>query len=299
VVDRTADLALAAEHLVAARFAFGGTSPYAPDLILVNEYIKKDFFEHALKQSIRYLSGSDDVAENGSTKSPGQAVQKPTSRVADALKTLQESQCGKVKVVTQGESGAVAELSGLTKLPPKISQPLFCVTSITSLEHAISLVDEDLEPSQTLVAAYHFGVTSSGKYLSQFINAHVTFVNHVPYRLLLGPTAPSFQDIDIDKRYTPEHFTRSSPAYIAPSSSQAAIAKVIGTKDTRKAAAELLKAATQEIKEQKRAESIAIGYFEQGILIGLGIYGIPLLTCIGASLFFGVRFGLRRWVFVQ
>ena len=68
-------------------------------------------------------------------------------------------------------------------------------------------------------------------------------------------------------------------------------------KDTTKAAAELLMEATQEIKENKRAESIAIGYFEQGIFIGLGVYGVPLLTCIGATLFFGIRAGLRRWAF--
>ncbi|KAG3184032.1 hypothetical protein PC129_g25319, partial [Phytophthora cactorum] len=45
VVDRTADLDAAARAITAARFGFGGMSPYAPDLVLVNEYVKKDFFE--------------------------------------------------------------------------------------------------------------------------------------------------------------------------------------------------------------------------------------------------------------
>ncbi|KAH3948976.1 hypothetical protein HBH70_002200 [Parastagonospora nodorum] len=293
VVDRTADLATAAEQLVASRFAFGGTSPYAPDLVLVNEFIKKDFLELALKQSIRYLSGSDDVAANGSTKSS----QKPASRVADAFKTLQDSKSWKLRVITQGDNGAVVELANLSSLPPKVTQPLFCISAITSLEHAISLVDEDLEPSQTLSAAYHFGTPASGKYLSQFINADASFINHVPYRLLLGPATPSFQHIDIEARYTPFHFTRASPAYISPSSTQTAMEKAVAGKETRKAAADLLAKASQEIKENKRAESIAIGYFEQGIFIGLGVYGIPLLSCIGATLFFGIRAGLRRWVF--
>jgi aldehyde dehydrogenase (NAD+) len=270
VVDRTADLASAAEQLVAARFAFGGTSPYAPDLVLVNEFAKRDFLEHA---------------------------QKPVSRVLDAFRSLQDSKSWKTKVITQGDNGAVVELSNLCTLPPKVTQPLFCISAITSLEHAISLVDEDLEPSQTLSAAYHFGAPASGKYLSQFINADASFTNHVPYRLLLGPTAPSFQQIDIEKRYTTQHFTRASPAYISPSSAQAAMEKVVVGKDTRRTAADLLAKASQEIRENRRAESIAIGYFEQGIFLGLGVYGIPLLSCIGASLFFGIRAGLRRWVF--
>jgi aldehyde dehydrogenase (NAD+) len=295
VVDRTADLALAAEQLVAARFAFGGTSPYAPDVILVNEFVKKDFLEHALKQSIRYLSGSDDISANGSSASPKQSAQKSASGVAEAFKTLQDSKSGKLSVITKGDNGAVVELVNLSTLPHKISQPLFCISAITSLEHAISLVDDD---NQTLLAAYHFGVPSSGKYLSQFINADASFVNHVPYRILLGPAAPSFQQIDIEKRYTTHNFTRTSPAYISPSSAQTSMQKVVLGKDAKKAAADQLARASQEIKEKSRAESIAIGYFEQGIFIGLGVYGIPLLTCIGASLFFGVRAGLRRWVFV-
>lgn len=296
MVDRTSDLALAAAQLVAARFAFGGTSPYAPDLILVNEFIKKEFLEHALKQSIRYLSGSDEVVGNGSAKS-STSSQKPTSRVADAFKSLQESTSWKLKVITQGDGGAVVELTNLSALPPKVTQPLFCISSITSLEHAINLVDDDLEHSDTLTAAYHFGSPAAGKYLSQFINADASFTNHIPYRLLLGPAAPSFHQIDIQKRYAVQHFTRVAPAYISPPSSQSVMEKVVAGKDTRGAAADLLMKASQEIKEKKRADSIAIGYFEQGIFLGLGVYGIPLLSCIGTSLYFGTRAGLRRWVF--
>jgi aldehyde dehydrogenase (NAD+) len=290
IVDRTADVASAAEQLVTARFAFGGTSPYAPDLVLVNEYLKKDFLELVLQHSIRYLSGSSDVVTNKSS-------QNSASRVSESLKTLQDCKTWKLNAITQGDNGAILELSNLSALPAKITQPLFCISAITSLEHAISLVDQDLEPSETLTAAYHFGAPAAGKYLSQFVNADVSFVNHIPYRILLGPTAPSSRTFDIEKRYTAEHFTRASPAYISVPSSQAALAKIVATKDGRRAAADLLANASLEIKEQKRAESIAIGYFEQGIFIGLGTYGIPLLTCIGATIFFGVRAGLRRWVF--
>jgi aldehyde dehydrogenase (NAD+) len=293
IVDRTADLALAAKQLVTARFAFGGTSPYAPDVVLVNEFIKTEFLEHVLKYSIRFLAGSSGLSK-GSTTSREQ--NKPP-RVAESFQTLSDSKSWKLKVITQGENGAIVELANLSSLPSKTYQPIFCVSSITSLEHAISLVDEDLYTQDTLQAAYHFGTPSTGKYLSQFIHADVSFVNHIPFRLLLGPAAPSFQPIDIGKRYTAAHFTRILPAYITPPASQVALSMALMGKDTRKAAAELLMEATQEIRENKRADSIAIGYFEQGIFIGLGVYGVPLLTCIGATLFFGIRAGLRKWGF--
>lgn len=45
IVDRSADVDEAAKAITAARFSFGGSSPYAPDLVLVNEFVKKAFFE--------------------------------------------------------------------------------------------------------------------------------------------------------------------------------------------------------------------------------------------------------------
>lgn len=45
IVDRDADIESAAKSIVKARFSFRGTSPYSPDLIIVNEYIKSEFIE--------------------------------------------------------------------------------------------------------------------------------------------------------------------------------------------------------------------------------------------------------------
>ncbi len=45
IVDRSADIELAARAIATARFGFGGNSPYAPDLVLVNEFVKEPFFE--------------------------------------------------------------------------------------------------------------------------------------------------------------------------------------------------------------------------------------------------------------
>ena len=54
IVDRTADPAKAAQALVTARLSFGGNSPYAPDLVLVNEYVKKTFLVAIMEELVRF-----------------------------------------------------------------------------------------------------------------------------------------------------------------------------------------------------------------------------------------------------
>lgn len=57
VVDRSADVEAAARAIAAARFGFGGASPYAPDLVLVNEFVKKDFFEACSRYATLSFAG--------------------------------------------------------------------------------------------------------------------------------------------------------------------------------------------------------------------------------------------------
>ena len=205
----------------------------------MNEFIKKDFLEHVLKHSLRFLAGTGNISNDTSTTVRGGP--KKTSRVAE----LQDSKSWKLHVITQGDNGAIVDLTDLSALPSKSHQPVFAVSAITSLEHAISLVEQDLGPQDSLLAAYHFGTPSTGKYLSQFIQADVSIVNHIPFRILLGPAAPSSHPIDIEARYTPEHFTRFSPAYISAPVSQTQMSKVLLGKDTKKAASELLGKASE------------------------------------------------------
>ena len=57
IVDRTADLEEAARAILAARFNFQGKSPYAPDYVLVNEYVKKPFLHACMRHSIDKTDG--------------------------------------------------------------------------------------------------------------------------------------------------------------------------------------------------------------------------------------------------
>ena len=236
IVDRTADLASAAEHLVTARFAFGGSSPYAPDLVFVNEFVKKDFLEHVLKFAIPYLASSDGIVSNGSPKSPTLGGQR-NLKTAEALKLLESSKSWRSNIVTQGSNGAIVDLSNLSTVPPKASQPIFAVSAITSLEHAISLIDEDADSSVGLLAGYYFGTPSAGKYLSQFIKADFSLVYHGLYQLFLGPEARAFDTIAIDSRYIKGQLARISAALIRRSTLHTTIAQVVGGNESRNSAA--------------------------------------------------------------
>jgi len=59
VVDRTANVADAAISLVRSRFAFGGRSPYAPDLVLVNEFSKQEFLTVAAQTGVQLMAAKE------------------------------------------------------------------------------------------------------------------------------------------------------------------------------------------------------------------------------------------------
>ncbi|KAF1962606.1 hypothetical protein CC80DRAFT_589096 [Byssothecium circinans] len=237
---------------------------------------------------MRFVANSSP-ASNGK---PAAATASKASRLSSELQALENGKNWNLNVVTKGDKAAIIELTStsttLAPLPPKVSTPLFCLLDITSLDYAIDLVANDSD--EKLTATYHFAAPAHTKYLSQFINAEISFANHVPSSLFLGPTAPLFFDINIEKRYTKRRFLRSSPVISVPTKSRVTLASA-----SSKEADKVLSEAVKEIKAKKRAEWMSLGFFEHGVLIGLGVYGVPLLTCLGASMYFGVRAGIRKW----
>lgn len=75
IVDRTANIDSAAEAIVTARFRFGGTSPYSPDLVLVNEFVKKEFFEACSRYATSIFAAESGVKKpNGNHKAIKKAI---------------------------------------------------------------------------------------------------------------------------------------------------------------------------------------------------------------------------------
>lgn len=61
VVDRSANLAKAADALVVAKSSFGGNSPYAPGIVLVNEFVKNAFLAALVEASLKFTTKTDAV----------------------------------------------------------------------------------------------------------------------------------------------------------------------------------------------------------------------------------------------
>lgn len=77
VVERDADIQAAARALVLARFGLRGSSPYAPDIVFVNEWVKKEFIVAVTQVCVQVLEDTaglkkgerqgflDEVAKEG------------------------------------------------------------------------------------------------------------------------------------------------------------------------------------------------------------------------------------------
>ncbi len=190
MVDRTANLELAARELVKARFSFGGRSPYAPDLVAVNEFVQQDFLRAVVQACVSY-GGSPREKTKGSAK-----------RVSTGQDTLDRLRKGSdnFRVVVQDEHFAVVEASSEQALfATRLQAPILVVQSIRSIGDGIQLFERRI--SRSCSAAYYFSNPKTGKYLCQFIPSEASFVNYIPSELLLGPLNPIGHPVDPAQRY--------------------------------------------------------------------------------------------------
>ncbi|EOD47418.1 putative aldehyde dehydrogenase protein [Neofusicoccum parvum UCRNP2] len=284
IVERSADLAAAAKALVTARFAFNGRSPYAPDVVLVNEFAKEAFLNAAVQESIRYMAEGNGVAANG--KAGGKAGR--GGGVVEELK----GEAG-VRVVTAGSNGAILEVEkrDSAALGRKISERGLVVHAITSIDDGIDLANRI---AGSPLATYLFADPASCKYMSQFTPSHLSFTNHFPLDLLVGPTAPSTHPLDPSSRFPPALFTLPRPQYANPTPLAARLSAALregGKADVLRA----LKDGAAAPLPPNRPYTKGVGFFEQGILLGLGMAGVPLLGGLGVLTWWASRSAWAYW----
>ena len=258
IVDRTADVQLAARELVAARFAFGGRSPYAPDCVLVNEFVKQAFLQAVLSECVKLGSG---VTASGHAKS--KLVARETVR--HHVDSLKDADSG-LRIVLQDEKMAVLDVPARTPdlLRNKTEAPVLMVHSVRSLDDAIDLISSTTDDQS--LAAYHFANAATGKYLAQYIDASVTFVNNIPRDILVGPAFPTAHPINLEIRYPAELFTVQRPAYTTPSLASARLEAALRS-SSNVTAQQLLAEATSPLPAMKRSGGGSVGFFEQGFLM--------------------------------
>ncbi|KAJ9632343.1 hypothetical protein H2203_000748 [Taxawa tesnikishii (nom. ined.)] len=277
VVDRTANLDNAARALVNARFAFGGRSPYAPDVVLVNEFVKKDFLQALVRQTIGV--GEDGALANGALTKHNKKVQ----GLKGFLSNMQKE--AGVRIITQEDSGAIIDVQQRSAkiLQNKVNEACLIVHSIRSLDDAIDLANR----GDRLLAGYHFASPAQGKYLSQFIAAQVSFVNHIPSELFVGPAAPINHGFDATFRYPAELFSEPAPAFITPSPQASTVFSALAGPPAERTLAlrNLTQNATAALPVvRKRANDGMIGYFEQGFLVHLGLSVVATIATIGGGI---------------
>lgn len=134
IVDRTADFNEAAKSLINARFGFRGKSPYAPDIVLVNEFVKKDLLQALVNQSI---TAGNQVLQNSD-------AEKRTLRDSGFKALISELQIADGKLVTEESNGAIVDVRRRSPglLTKKINEPVLQIQTMKSLDDAIDFVTE-------------------------------------------------------------------------------------------------------------------------------------------------------------
>lgn len=183
IVERDADVQAAAMALVRARFSFGGRSPYAPDVVLVSEWVKKDFLAAAAQAAAQFMA-------EGGTEAGTSGVQRQTASKSKATTLSSRLQNDpSARIISLGSNGTVASVEDRTSflLQTKINEPILAVVAITSVDDAIDF-SKSLGTAPLSSAFVFTASAPTAKYIGQFIEADLVIVNQLPAPLLREST---------------------------------------------------------------------------------------------------------------
>ncbi|KAL2879383.1 hypothetical protein SGCOL_005248 [Colletotrichum sp. CLE4] len=259
IVDRTADIEAAAKAITAARFSFGGQSPYAPDLYASLAFARETTVKRA----------SDSVSDE-TRKAVQEAEDK---RLASSfgskdfkLVDIQDKNASLLKIKISGRFLPITTSSGL-------------VDSIYTHEF-----------ENPLLAAYLFASSDSAKYLSQFLPAHVSVINQIPSNLLLGPAAPLSHEAAFNFRYSREMFSVARPQFVEKPTGALAKLEQLLTSTGAISAQNLHALAIAPLRPTNQPGNSRLGFFEQGFVLGAGL----IMSVVLPSLAYGTWIGGRR-----
>ena len=262
IVERSCDAAAAAPACVVARFGFSGTSAYAPDVVLVNEFCVEAFGSAAVQAALPFLS----------------ATQK---------QTIEQSQKSSGNTLISGDGGAIVVLdkNDHDRALAYEQSPLLKIMPVSSGEACIALLNQQQRP---LLVNYIFAQADMAKYLSQFIRSSISIVNHIPAELLVGPAAPDGFPTSIHPRYAPEMFSMASPVIVEQPASVSATELIWSSGKGKAAGAPSFdKWLGTSIQPYKEPFGPTVGFFEQGLLFGVGC----ILTTVIVSGTVAVKYG--------
>jgi hypothetical protein len=269
----------AALALLRARFSFAGQSPLAPDLVLVNEFRVKELCSAVADLSSKFFAAQIEM--NGS--SSHDAAHKARST---RISTQELDQAG-AEILISGSRGVVARVDDRKSslLHKKIQEPLLIIHPVRSMDDAIDFSNQGA--TEPLTAIYSFGAPEVSKYVFQFVSAHLCCADSIPVELIVGPATPIGFPTSLTSPYSKEMFSLPKPEYISYGAKEVVLSKVLDDNDATEAAL-LRKAAENLDVKVKQPAGNAIGFFEQGIILG----GSLLLTTIIAGNVVVWRYGV-------
>ncbi|OBT85867.1 hypothetical protein VE02_06076 [Pseudogymnoascus sp. 03VT05] len=273
IVDRTADIDCAAKAIVTARFKFQGASPYSPDLVIVNEYIKDEFFATCSKYASQmFVSG-------------GKAKRSRSNAEAETRKFFEDAIAKEQLTTFRFADCIIAHVTDSTCLVTEMKIHGCYLSIVTST----SMVDAIIkEMKSNLLAAYIFAQPAEAKFLAQHLKAHLTVINQIPVNLLVGPAAPYGTAMEYKYRYSPEMFSIPRPQYIHALPTELSVVdehlfpgrNLNGTTKVK----QLRSLAARKLTRTGQAQGYDIGFFEQGILLGLGVFLSIVMPAAGWGL---------------
>jgi len=168
-----------------------------------------------------------------------------------------------------------------------------------------------------MLASYVFADLKASKYLSQFIGSHVSFVNQVPLEMLresgsitmssttmtavrvltnlvVGPAAPLSSPVERYIRYPTALFTVQRSRFVTPSVQSQLVWQTLHDPSCGASEKVLQKVSDKLLPSTKRMKEGQVGFFEQGIFVGLGLVAMPALMGLGALGYYAIRFAISR-----
>ncbi|KAF2966931.1 hypothetical protein GQX73_g6656 [Xylaria multiplex] len=281
VVERGVDIATAADALVVACFGLRGRSLYAPDLVLVNEQVKKEFLIAVSRRAVQLVADY--------TESPGKLARNEGK--SDMIRRVYEE--GFATIVSTNPGALILDIHDRTSflLRDKLQEPCLPVLATTSMEDAI-----DTSRSYGRSAAiYVFASPPAAKYLCQFMDARVSFVGQVPPALLFSPRAPESKP-SIASRECPYHegqFTISKQQFITCSTLTKALGSILLDPTTAQTKSILCVAPLPPVK--RLINKRGVGFFEQGIITGVTLVISVTVSFAGVLGYYIYNVGKQRF----
>lgn len=109
VVDRTANISEAAKCIALSRRLFRGKSHYAPDLVLVSEWVADELLTHLIREIATPLISTKSNTSMANGHANGHVSKPKSDSRANAVRDLEGKEG--LKVVVSGENGAIVEVT--------------------------------------------------------------------------------------------------------------------------------------------------------------------------------------------